>query len=137
MPFKGKGFVDASYTFQLTPQSDIPEGSTIVLEFPTFYDFLGGRIPTFTVIGLRDQSLTTKVSTQVNIRLIKISGFKLQPKGNRFIIRAESVRNSASFDKATGFNVYVLYLDKFVLQNSNFFSFEFTTPFKPGRMVIN
>ncbi|CAD8094793.1 unnamed protein product [Paramecium primaurelia] len=135
---KGKGFVDATYSFTFTPQADIPEGSTIIVEFPPFYDFLNGiHLPTFQQSGLLDLSDTNKVSIQINLKLIKITGFKQFNKSNQFQVIAVSVKNSQSYNTASGFHVYVLFNGKYVLQQLNFYSFDFTTPFKAGKIVIN
>lgn len=87
----------------------------IVLEFPTFYDFLSGATqPTFTVSGLKNLN-SSNVSITVNVRLIKITGFDLLKKGNSFTILATGVQNSQSYTNAIGFNIYVLYFNQYVL----------------------
>jgi hypothetical protein len=48
-----------------------------------------------------------------------------------------SIKNSADFDVSSGWRVDVLYLDKLVLQAVDFFSFGFSTPFRPGKIVFN
>ena len=75
VPKKGKGQVDASYEFKFYPQVPLPEGSVILLTFPSFYNLLQGA--KFQQTGLDNIDESNRVSITPNLFLLKVTNFRI------------------------------------------------------------
>lgn len=138
VPKKGNSFVDASYTFTFYPQALIPDGSTIILQFPPIYNLLSGaQPPTFQQGGLAPSLINGGgVSIVVNLVLIKVINFGDHASGQPFTLTASGISNPNAL-QSVGWCISATLNNNLILQQTNFFSFTFTTPFKAGVIVFN
>lgn len=137
VPKKGSGFVDATYEFTFYPQATLPAGAVVVLEFPSIYNLLAGAYPPYFEQSGLEPLNGGAVTITVNLLLIKVSNFAEHAAGEPFTLTAHGIKNSAEAITSAGWRISVLYADRLVLAQDNFFSFDFSTPFRPGHIVFN
>lgn len=121
--------IDVRYTFIFSNKEEIPNGSTLILTVPTYYNLIT-TTPAVRVSypDFVDASPTAKLSNFFSSNKVQISNIGKLPKGSTFRVILNGMSNPDVGDVMDQWTGEVLYNEYSLIRHANFYSISLENP---------
>jgi len=135
---KAKGMVDCEYRLTFASKNEIPEGSSLVITFPTGYNLLTSYPPVeFYSPELVDISPTQKVSYIPSVQTLTITNYQTIPEQTSIQIFVKGLKNPSNLAMSETWRAELYFGTHLMIYHDDFDKFTFTPALSSGTITFN